>query len=59
MTVTGGTGTKLLEKVLSMKNVHSYDSNHEPKVYKNRTPPKWLKLNVSKCVLEHQRGLTQ
>ena len=29
----GGTGTKLLEKVLLMKLVLQYVSNHEPKVY--------------------------
>ena len=42
-----------------MKHVLQYVSNHEPKVYQNRTPAKWLKFNLSKWNLMHQRGLTQ
>ena len=41
-----------------MKNVLSYVSNYEPKVYQNWTVPKWLKFNLNKCTLLHQRGVS-
>ena len=54
----GRTGTKLLKKVLSIKNVLSYISTHDPKAYQNLTPLKWLKFGLNKCNLMIQHRVS-